>query len=133
MTVQDVVEKANPKKFNLIAQSLAGDCVALAPTAGADDLLGVEAAANAVYRSVAGGSNNPAGVRRVEQGLRRLAAALDKTSPVRSARRLTHDTTRARARAAFVAKKNPTKPPPPPPKNRCESNRTFKGSVHSNG
>ena len=82
VTVQDVVEKANPKKFNLVAQSLAGDCVALAPTAGADDLPGVEAAANAVYRSVAGGSNNPAGVRRVEQGLRRLAAALDKTSPV---------------------------------------------------
>jgi hypothetical protein len=41
----------------------------------------VESAANAVYRSVAGGAGDPAGARRVEQGLRRLAAALDATCP----------------------------------------------------
>ena len=33
-----------PRRFNHIAQSLAADCVALAPATGADDLPGVEAA-----------------------------------------------------------------------------------------
>ena len=46
-----------------------------------DDEAGVEAAGAAVYRSVASGADSPAGARRVEQGLRRLAAALDASSP----------------------------------------------------
>jgi hypothetical protein len=37
VTVADVAEKATPKKFNHIAQSLAADCLALAPSAGAGE------------------------------------------------------------------------------------------------
>ena len=70
--------------FNRIAQALAQDVVAVLPTAGADDPDGCEAAASAVHRSVASGAaagDAAAATRRVEQGLRRLGTAIDKSSP----------------------------------------------------
>lgn len=70
--------------FNRIAQALAQDVVAVLPTAGADDPEGCEAAASAVHRSVASGAaagDAAAATRRVEQGLRRLGTAIDKSSP----------------------------------------------------
>lgn len=85
-TVADVTgrHRANATVFNRIAQALAQDVVAVLPTAGADDPDGCEAAASAVHRSVASGAaaGDVAGAtRRVEQGLRRLGTAIDKTSP----------------------------------------------------
>ena len=85
-TVADVTgrHRANATVFNRIAQALAQDVVAVLPTAGADDPDGCEAAASAVHRSVASGAaaGDAAGAtRRVEQGLRRLGTAIDKTSP----------------------------------------------------
>lgn len=84
-TVADVTgrHRANATVFNRIAQALAQDVVAVLPTAGADDPDGCEAAASAVHRSVASGAaaGDVAGAtRRVEQGLRRLGTAIDKTS-----------------------------------------------------
>ena len=82
-TVADVTERTNVPVFNRIAQALTQDVVALLPTAGADDLDGCEAAASAVHRSVASGAqtDDVASAKRVEQGLRRLAVSIDKTSP----------------------------------------------------
>ena len=82
-TVADVTERTNVAVFNRIAQALTQDVVALLPTAGADDLDGCEAAASAVHRSVASGAqtDDVASAKRVEQGLRRLAVSIDKTSP----------------------------------------------------
>ena len=82
-TVADVTERTNVSVFNRIAQALTQDVVALLPTAGADDLDGCEAAASAVHRSVASGAqtDDVASAKRVEQGLRRLAVSIDKTSP----------------------------------------------------
>ena len=83
-TVADVTERTNVTVFNRIAQALTQDVVALLPTAGADDLDGCEAAASAVHRSVASGAaqtDDVASAKRVEQGLRRLAVSIDKTSP----------------------------------------------------
>ena len=69
-------------EFNARA-TLSMRVVALLPTAGADDLDGCEAAASAVHRSVASGAqtDDVASAKRVEQGLRRLAVSIDKTSP----------------------------------------------------
>mmetsp|Transcript_3454 Transcript_3454/g.12964 ORF Transcript_3454/g.12964 Transcript_3454/m.12964 type:complete len:319 (+) Transcript_3454:322-1278(+) len=85
-TVADVTgrHRANATVFNRIAQALAQDVVAVLPTAGADDPEGCEAAASAVHRSVASGAaagDAAAATRRVEQGLRRLGTAIDKSSP----------------------------------------------------
>ena len=85
-TVADVTgrHRANATVFNRIAQALAQDVVAVLPTAGADDPDGCEAAASAVHRSVASGAaagDVAAATRRVEQGLRRLGTAIDKSSP----------------------------------------------------
>ena len=82
LSVADVTSKASPPRFIRVASRLAADVSALAPAAGSDDPAGVEAAAAAVYRSAAAAGNNPkSAAARVEQGLRRMAAAVDRTSP----------------------------------------------------
>jgi hypothetical protein len=82
LSVADVTSKASPARFIRVASRLAADVSALAPAAGSDDPAGVEAAAAAVYRSAAAAGDNPkSAAARVEQGLRRMAAAVDRTSP----------------------------------------------------
>ena len=82
LSVADVTSKASPPRFIRVASRLAADVSALAPAAGSDDPAGVEAAAAAVYRSAAAAGDNPkSAAARVEQGLRRMAAAVDRTSP----------------------------------------------------
>ena len=79
-TVEDVLSKAVPARFVRIGAHLASDVAAVVATGcvGVDDREGVDAAVSAIYRSAANAANNPtAAAARVEQGLRRLAAALD--------------------------------------------------------
>ena len=79
-TVEDVLRKAVPARFVRLGAHLASDVAAVVATGcvGVDDREGVDAAVSAIYRSAANAANNPtAAAARLEQGLRRLAAALD--------------------------------------------------------
>ena len=79
-TVEDVTRKAVPARFVRLGAHLASDVAAVVATGcvGVDDREGVDAAVSAIYRSAANAANNPtAAAARLEQGLRRLAAALD--------------------------------------------------------
>ncbi|EEH53766.1 uncharacterized protein MICPUCDRAFT_51910 [Micromonas pusilla CCMP1545] len=84
----DVTRRASPADFVRIAQHLASDVAALVETAGADDARGVEAATHAIVRSCASSASvsattpnaADANARRIEQGLRRLLAAIDAES-----------------------------------------------------
>ena len=84
----DVTRRASPAVFARIAQHLASDVAALVETAGADDARGVEAATHAIMRSCASSASvsattpnaADANARRIEQGLRRLLAAIDAES-----------------------------------------------------
>ena len=79
-TVEDLLSKAVPARFVRLGAQLASDVAAVVATGcvGVDDREGVDAAVSAIYRSAANAANNPtAAAARLEQGLRRLAAALD--------------------------------------------------------
>ena len=74
------MRKAVPARFVRLGAHLASDVAAVVATGcvGVDDREGVDAAVSATYSPAANAANNPtAAAARLEQGLRRLAAALD--------------------------------------------------------
>ena len=82
LTVEDVLYQAVPNRFVRVGAHLASDVATVVATGlvGVSDSDGTEAAVSAIYRSAANAGNNPtAAAARLEQGLRRLAAALDDT------------------------------------------------------
>ena len=81
VTCEDVLSKNVPARFVRVGAHLASDVAAVVATGTVpvDDKDGVASAVSAIYRSAANASTNPtAAAARVEQGLNRLAAALDK-------------------------------------------------------
>jgi hypothetical protein len=81
VTVEDVLHKAAPARFVRLGAHLASDVAAVVATGcvAVDDHAGVNSAMSAIYRSAANAANNPtAAAARLEHGLRRLAAAVNK-------------------------------------------------------